>query len=86
VTLAPNAYLVIGAYVEEAGSLGHQALVSDDGASVKQRLLILRTSRPARNADSELEERASGDRAAGVPALAFQASRATAVSAKRKPG
>lgn len=45
VTLPPNAYLLIGASVEDSGTLAYQSFAPLVGMMRKQRLLVVRTSR-----------------------------------------
>jgi hypothetical protein len=47
VTLAPNEWLVIGTQMDQPQSLGYQSFVNQEGATPIQRLLVLRTNRPA---------------------------------------
>jgi hypothetical protein len=71
VVLAPGEYLVIGAVLSKDKSLGHRSFVQEDEKPV-QRLLALRTGRPANGAGTPtLEDMA---RAQSSPCLALQAS------------
>src|SRR5262245_4555291 len=47
VTLAPNEYVVIGARFDQPGTLGYEAFVRADEKVPVQRLLVIRTNRPA---------------------------------------
>jgi hypothetical protein len=47
VTLAPNEWLVVGTHLSQPRSLGYQAFVNEEGGTPIQRLLVLRTNRPA---------------------------------------
>jgi hypothetical protein len=47
VTLAPNEWLVVGTQLSQPRALGYQAFVNEEGATPIQRILVLRTNRPA---------------------------------------
>ena len=73
VTVAPNEYLVIGAILDRPGTLGYCALVSDEGPTPSQRILVIRTNRSTRaggTTEPTLEDLA---RASSSPPLALQA-------------
>lgn len=78
VTLAPNEYVVVGGRFDRPGTLGHECFVRADEERPVQRLLVVRTGRPAPGvtADAGDDEARSG----GAVPLALQAS-GTAVRA-----
>lgn len=72
VVLAPGEYLVVGAILQKAKSLGQRSFVQE-GSTAVQRLLVLRTSRSTTGGDTgepTLEDIARSNRA---PCLALQA-------------
>jgi hypothetical protein len=75
VVLAANEYLVIGAWLDEPGTLGHQSFVDTEGITPVQRLLVIRTGRSGTGIDAEIADLPAADAAlAGrTPPLALQA-------------
>ncbi len=81
VTLAPNEYLIVGARLDKPGTLGHRALVEEQGRHPVQRVLVIRTNRSKQATEEPtLEDTA---RASSSPPLAVQASLAGAIRASR---
>jgi hypothetical protein len=64
VTLAPNEYVLVGTCFNRRGTLGHQCFVRPDEARPVQRLLAIRTGRPAKElpADALSEDEGEPDR------------------------
>jgi hypothetical protein len=75
VTVAPNEYLVIGAWFDEPATLGYQAFVDTQGPSPVQRLLVIRTGRSGGGIDAEIADLPPEDPslAGRPPPLALQA-------------
>jgi hypothetical protein len=48
VTVAPNEYVLVGTCFERPATLGHQMFVRGDETKPVQRLLMIRTGRPAK--------------------------------------
>jgi hypothetical protein len=65
VTLAPGEYVVIGARFDRPGTLGHETFVRADEPVPVQRLLVIRTARPAPSVSAATHGKA--------PPLALQA-------------
>jgi hypothetical protein len=84
VTVGGNEYLVIGAWPDQPGTLGHRSFIDGQGRSAVQRLLVLRTFRAGGGIDAEIADLPAADpaRAGRPPALALQA----AFSAVRASG
>ena len=72
VDLAPNDYLVVGARADRPDSLGYRAFVREDEPVAVQRLLVLRTNRPAVADSPRATEDGSGPKR--QPSLAALAS------------
>jgi hypothetical protein len=77
VTLAPNEYVVVGARADRPGTLGHRCFVLPEGPAPVQRLLVIRTSRPAGEEDFfQPASTPEGDPLPRrAPPLAYQAAR-----------
>lgn len=73
VTLAPGAYLVIGGRYDRPGTLGHASFVRREESVPVQRLLVLRTSRPAQTHSKDT----TNDGQHRAPTIAEQATRST---------
>jgi hypothetical protein len=75
VVLASNEFLVIGAWLDQPGTLGHQAFVDTEGIAPVQRLLVIRTGRSGAGIDAEIADLPPADPAvtAHSPPLALQA-------------
>jgi hypothetical protein len=84
VTVAANDYLVIGAWFDQPGTLGHRCFVGDSEAAPVQRLLVLRPFRSGGGVDAEIADLPPADpaRRDRPPVLALQA----ALSAVRASG
>jgi hypothetical protein len=68
VTLKPNEYVVVGAFIDDADSLGSQCFSQDDGPVRVQRLLVVRTTRALAGDDED-----RGGAHDEAPPLALQA-------------
>jgi hypothetical protein len=75
VTLAPNEYVVVGTRFDREECLGHLCFLRRDEPTPVQRLLVIRTSRPAPGveADDASETSAHSASASRSPPLAVQA-------------
>lgn len=80
VTLPSSTFLVVGANINLPSSLAYQLFVKDDGPEPRQRLLVIRASRPNQASDSAT---ASMDAADPSPPLVQRAT-ATAFRASRQ--
>jgi hypothetical protein len=56
VTVSANDYLVIGACIDQPGTLGHLSFVDPPGTAPVQRLMVLRTCRSGGGIDAEIAE------------------------------
>jgi hypothetical protein len=75
VTVAPNEYLLIGAWFDQPATLGYQSFVDRQGPAPVQRLLVIRTGRSGGEVDAEIADLPPGDASAEgrPPPLALQA-------------
>jgi hypothetical protein len=76
VTVAANDYLVIGTWIDQPDTLGHQAFVDPQSAAPVQRLLVLRTFRNG-GIDADIAEPVPANQGSRSPPLALQAAWST---------
>jgi hypothetical protein len=74
VTLAPNEYILVGGRFDKPETLGHQCFVRADETKPVQRLLVIRTSRPAPGVIAEAKDHGAIPLTVQASGLAVRAS------------